>query len=399
MHSKLVIVSGSIAVLALACGAGPDDPTVSTQSSALSGSPPLAVIPNLTPAPQFSDPTVPGNGDVNPYGVAFVPSGFPAGGLLHPGDVIVANFNDSTNAQGTGTTIVRVNNSPDNNAAPSLFFTSKRIGLTTGLGALQGGFVLVGNVPSTLKGMNRGKCVQKGDRMVGVGQGALQVIDRNGNLVETITNRRFLDGPWDLTVARDQGDRALVFVSNVLSGTVTRLKVLVRGDGDGDRDDRVTVTSATQIASGYKHECNDAAFVVGPTGVALDEKNDILYVSSADDNQIYAVSDASDTMSDNGKGSPVVKDTTVLHGPLGLALAPNGDLVSAQGDAVNPNPDPNGQSLIEEFTPDGAFVDQITVEPTSAGAAFGLAVLPVGSGFQFAAVDDAINTLDLWIVK
>jgi hypothetical protein len=48
------------------------------------------------------------NGDVNPYGVAFVPEGFPRGGVLHPGDIIVSNFNDSGNLQGTGTTIVRV---------------------------------------------------------------------------------------------------------------------------------------------------------------------------------------------------------------------------------------------------------------------------------------------------
>ncbi|HEY2646056.1 MAG TPA: hypothetical protein VGI34_03755, partial [Candidatus Acidoferrales bacterium] len=52
--------------------------------------------------------TVPGNGDVNPYGVAFVPPGFPAGGTLNPGDILVSNFNNSMNLQGTGTTIVDV---------------------------------------------------------------------------------------------------------------------------------------------------------------------------------------------------------------------------------------------------------------------------------------------------
>lgn len=395
MESKVVVVTGTIAVLAFACGGGTDNPTVSTQSSALGAAAPLAVVPNLTPAPTFSDNTVPGNGDINPYGVAFVPQGFPAGGPLHPGDVVVSNFNNSTNAQGTGTTIVKVNN----NADPTLFFTSKRIGLSTALGVLRGGYVIVGNLPSTFTGDNSGKCIQVGDKETGTGQGALQVIDRNGNLVETLTNRHFLNGPWDLTI-KDEGSRALIFVSNALSGTVTRLNVLVRGDGDGDGDDRVTVTRATQIASGYNHACNDAAFVVGPTGVALDEKNDILYVSSAGDNQIFAVPNASTTFRDIGMGRPVVQDTTLLHGPLGLALAPNGDLVSAQGDAIMPNPDPNGQSLILEFTPEGKFVPpQFSVEPMNAGAAFGLAVEPVGSGFEFAAVDDFLNTLDLWIVK
>jgi hypothetical protein len=41
--------------------------------------------------------TVPANGDLNPYGVAFVPPGFPAGGPLKPGDVLVSNFNNSKN--------------------------------------------------------------------------------------------------------------------------------------------------------------------------------------------------------------------------------------------------------------------------------------------------------------
>jgi hypothetical protein len=111
--------------------------------------------------------------------------------------------------------------------------------------------------------------------------------------------------------------------------------------------------------------------VVGRTGVALDETGDVLYVASAIDH-------ASDpTTSDAGLGRVVVDDSVHLRGPLGLALAPNGDLVSAQGDAVNPNPDPNGQSLLLEFTPAGAFVPaEFSVEPTTAGAAFRLAVEP-----------------------
>ena len=47
--------------------------------------------------------TVPGNGDVNPYGVAVVPR---SAGDLFAGNVLVSNFNNKANAQGTGTTIV-----------------------------------------------------------------------------------------------------------------------------------------------------------------------------------------------------------------------------------------------------------------------------------------------------
>ena len=49
--------------------------------------------------------TVPGNGDVNPYGVAVVRHSI---GSLVKGDVLVSNFNNSKNLQGTGTTIVQI---------------------------------------------------------------------------------------------------------------------------------------------------------------------------------------------------------------------------------------------------------------------------------------------------
>src|ERR1700723_3795797 len=74
-----------------------------------------SILPLLPP----SVSTVPSNGDVNPYGVAFAPKILPAGSGLQAGDILVSNFNNSQNLQGTGTTIVRVN-SP---GATSTFFT------------------------------------------------------------------------------------------------------------------------------------------------------------------------------------------------------------------------------------------------------------------------------------
>jgi hypothetical protein len=60
--------------------------------------------------------TIPVNGDLNPYGVAFVPQNFPAGGSISPGDVLVSNFNNSNNVQGTGTTIIKL--TPNGAVAP-----------------------------------------------------------------------------------------------------------------------------------------------------------------------------------------------------------------------------------------------------------------------------------------
>src|SRR5690349_16789734 len=49
--------------------------------------------------------TVPSNGDVNPYGVAQVPVSI---GNLVQGHILISNFNNSANQQGTGTTIMDV---------------------------------------------------------------------------------------------------------------------------------------------------------------------------------------------------------------------------------------------------------------------------------------------------
>src|SRR3984893_166912 len=90
--------------------------------------------------------TVPANGDVNPYGVAFVPPGFPSGGTINPGDILISNFNSSANLQGTGTTIVDV---PPQAPVFQFFSGTAPLGLTTALNVLKKGFVLVGNFPSS----------------------------------------------------------------------------------------------------------------------------------------------------------------------------------------------------------------------------------------------------------
>ena len=340
-----------------------------------------------TPTTSASTEIPPSTGDQNPYGVAFVPPGFPAGGPLRAGDVLVSNFNNNSNLQGTGTTIVSV--SPTGQTA--IFFKSTNaIGLSTALGVLRNGFVIVGNVPST---DGSGVCTPGPQgQEENVGQGSLTVLNRYGKVVKTLSSAKFLNGPWDLTVA-DFGNFAQIFVSNALSGTVTRLDVVV---GTGSDADDFNVVNQTQIASGYTHRCDPAAFVVGPTGLALNPFTNTLYVASTGDNTIFAIPLASFRENGSGTGAAFIGNDTHLHGPLGLAIAPNGDLLSAQGDAVNP--DPNHVSEIVEFSPRGQFAAQFSIDPAS-GSAFGLAIVPFKGGFRFAAVDDGVNMLDIWNVR
>src|SRR5260370_22262609 len=130
--------------------------------------------------------TIPANGDLNPYGLAFVPDGLAPGGTIAPGDVLVSNFNDLNNCQGKGTTIIKL--TPNSAVAPAVspgssgnaltFFAGQEPGLTLALGVLRRGFVIVGNVLTT-------DCMS--DTVAG---GKLQVVDRNGKLVAARSEER-----------------------------------------------------------------------------------------------------------------------------------------------------------------------------------------------------------------
>ncbi len=346
----------------------------------------------------FHTSTIPDSGDLNPYGVAFVPSGFPSGGVIAPGDVLVSNFNDIMNCQGRGTTIIQFNpNNASGAIAPAVpvgnsgnattFFTSTPFGLSTALGVLKGGFVIVGNVASP---DDSGGCVNTAL------PGVLQIIDRNGNLVTTLTDTSpggsFFGSPWDLTIANDKGSTAQVFVSNVLTGgttgptgTVGRLDLAVGPT-------TVTIQHQYVVAQGYTVQSDPNAFVLGPTGLAVDGAGN-LFVASTADNKIFKVSNATKPMPPPATTGAVVFSDSHLRGPLGLAFTPGGNLLTANGDAVNT--DLTHPSEIVEFTPAGVFVREFNID-AAPDAAFGIATA-ITTGvpfvFNFAAVNDNNNSL------
>ena len=147
--------------------------------------------------------TVPANGDVNPYGVAVVPQ---STGNLHQGNVLVSNFNNAANTQGTGTTIVQVTpgGAVSQFAGISDSACPGGVGLTTALVVLRSGWVIVGSLPT-----------QNGSVS---GSGCLIVLDSHGVVRETLTGHG-INGPWDMT-ALDLGGISELFVTNVLNGTV-----------------------------------------------------------------------------------------------------------------------------------------------------------------------------------
>ncbi|HEY6496758.1 MAG TPA: hypothetical protein VIZ43_26070 [Trebonia sp.] len=316
--------------------------------------------------------TIPANGDVNPYGVAVIPR---SAGDLHRSDVLVSNFNDKANVQGTGTTVVQV--SPQGRATLFAHVTDRAcpggVGLTTALVALRGGWVIVGSLP-TRNGVISGP-------------GCLIVLDQWGHVRETIAGHG-ITGPWDMT-ALDRGNVTELFVTNVLGG------ILGRHNPDGGTVQRLLITSAanrtprvlasTTIGSGFPARTDPNALVIGPTGVGL-SRNGTLYVADTLSNRIAAIPGATSRRGDDGRGRTVSKGGALV-GQLGLATAPNGNILTVNG----------GNGNMVETTPNGAQVAVRTVDKNAGGAGnlFGLAVKPGADAVYF--VDDfsAANNLQL----
>jgi hypothetical protein len=326
--------------------------------------------------------TVPGNGDINPYGVAVVPTTI---GSLVQGNILVSNFNNSANLQGTGTTIVQVTPGGSVSVFAQLSAGALHgscpggVGLTTALVALQRGWVIVGSLPTSDGTSATAKA------------GCLIVINSNGKAVETFTGSG-INGPWDMT-ASDGGNTAALFVTNVLNGTVAangkvvnrgtvlRISLDVPKQGHGMPGRQGT----TIIGSGFSQRTDPAALVIGPTGVGLGN-NGTLYVADSLNNRIASIANAL-TRNSTAKTGNDVTVNGAINDPLGLTLAPNGNILTANGN--------NGR--IVETTPGGIQVAKKLVDssgsPPGAGCLFGIGIVPGGSGVYF--VDDCTNTLNL----
>jgi len=325
--------------------------------------------------------TVPANGDVNPYGVAVVPTNT---GSLVKGDVLVSNFNNMQNLQGTGTTIVQISPSGKQAVFAQIDASSLPgpcpggVGLTTALGILPGGWVVVGSLPTT-------------DGSAATAQaGCLLVINNQGHVAETIAGHG-INGPWDMATL-SVGSAAELFVSNVLNGTVAagggivnqgtveRLVLALRGSKPP------VLVAHTIIGSGFGERTDPAALVVGPTGLGLNSAG-TLFVADSVGNRITAIPAAPVRLSSAGTGN-VVTGGGSLNTPLGLAIAPNGDVLTVNA----------GDGNLVETTPAGKQVATAQLDssgsPPGAGALFGLAVTPNGNGIYY--VDDAVNTLNLF---
>jgi hypothetical protein len=328
---------------------------------------------------------VPDNGDQNPYAILVAPA---SAGAIAAKDVLVDNFNNSGNLQGTGSTIMDYRPSTK---AVAVFAQIPRalpgcpggIGLSTAMTMLTSGWVIVGSAPSTDGTMNTR------------GNGCLIVLDSHGHVAGTLGGGA-IDMPWGNMAAIDHGSTATLFVSNagfgvgspdgqppvVKQATVLRMQLAIPPGRPP------AVVSETVIGSGFGAQADKGVFLIGPTGLALGPDG-TLYVSDATANRIVAIDDAA-TRTDSAGTGRVVTAGGMLQRPLAMTMAPNGHLLVTNGlDGRVVEVDPAAGKQI------GAqWVDADKAQsPPGSGDLFGIAINPGGDGFYY--VEDENNTLVL----
>ena len=330
--------------------------------------------------------TVPENGDQNPYALVVAPV---SAGTVKKDDVLVDNFNNSTNLQGTGSTIVDYH--PDTKQM-TVFAVIPRdlkecpggVGLSTAMTMLKSGWVIVGSTPS-----NDGTTGTKG-------AGCLIVLDPQGKVVSTINSPNIND-PWGNMAVVDNGNSATLFVSNAGFGVgsaagdppVFKQATVLRLDLDIPDGKPPVVKRETVVGSGFGAQADKGVFLIGPTGLALSSDQKLLYVSDAIGNRVNVIEDPLTRDTSAGVGRQLTADG-LLHRPLAMVTAPNGHLLvtnALNGQVVEIDPASGKQIYARWIDTDKAQ------SPPGNGDLFGIVMTPAGDGFYY--VQDDVNTLVL----
>jgi sugar lactone lactonase YvrE len=241
---------------------------------------------------------------------------------------------------------------------------------------LPGGYVVVGSLPTTNGKSNTAKA------------GCLLVVSPSGHVVSTIAGP-LVQGPWDMTSVT-HGSTTNLFVSMVLNGgaddgahKVARNSTVVRFTISSGSGQAPKVLGTQIVADKLPWRDDPTALVIGPTGVAVSSSG-TLYINDTLNNRISAVPQALTRTTPAADGGSTVSQGQDLKQPLGLTLAPNGDILTTNG----------GDGKIVETTPAGKQVATKTADTkTGAGTLFGLTIAPGGKGIYY--VDDGDNTLKL----
>lgn len=287
--------------------------------------------------------TVVGNGEQNPYGldVAKVTSG-----KLTAGDLVVCNFNNKANVQGTGSTIIALHPIEENK--PRFIAQFPALLGCDALALAPNDEIWTSNFSANDNAL----------------------VSPSGHL-DRVMNGHPFNHPFGEAFASFDGrfGVAAFYVSNAGDGTLVRINITASH----------TFTVQT-IAKGFAVNHGAPGSILGPSGLQYDAAHDRLFVVDGANNTV----DVLNRVSSIGQVDVIVKPDgrtfagrckafaknifagAPLNGPISSALLPNGNLV------IGNTLDPDGKNLMVEITPTGRLLAVRNVDTGAAGAIFGM---------------------------
>jgi hypothetical protein len=342
---RIAATAVAVMIVASGCSAGYGTSPAGPQTSLPMGqtlgtdlSPDVSVLKQLDKQVVIGTTVDPANGAQNPYGLTVAPLTI---GKLTKGDLVVCNFNASSNVQGTGESIVALHPVP--NADPIH---------VSSIEALIGCDALALDIDGTIWAA----AMVANDN---------PVIASTGKLLSNIKGKPF-DQPWGQVLARHKS-RSAFYETNAGTGSVVRINLGAKFTYD-------------VIATGFPVNHGKPGTVLAPSGLAYDASVDTLYFADGKNNTIVAFKNVSKIPKggikaiDNGMkfSGPSAGDARIvfsgkpLNGPISTALLPNGNLV------VGNTLDPTGKNLILEISSAGKLLDVRNVDKGAAGSIFGM---------------------------
>jgi hypothetical protein len=355
LHVSAAIVAAAFGVSLLsACSSGQAAPPVAITTT--------SVLQTLTNE-QTIGSTVPSTpADVNPYGLDIAKI---SSGTIMAGDLVVCDFNNPANIQGTGTAIVALH--PVVGASPSLIAND-----------------------NTLLGCNALAMSTNGSIWTAAFTANDNPVFTSGGTLLTTLGSGPWHGPFGETFVTPIGTaNPTYYVSNAGDGSLVRVTVMPG-----------PTYTFTVIATGFPINGGMPGSILGPSGLNYQSSTDTLYVVDGTNNALYSINNVSQVttngitvngMSFSGafaSSAHVVFSGAPLNGPISSALLFNGNIVL--GNTL----DPAGKNLLVEISPSGQMLNVKNVDTGAAAALFGM----VATGMSTASTklyfnDDNDNTV------
>jgi hypothetical protein len=306
---------------------------------------PPSILDTLTKSTTIGSTVDPVTGDQNPYGLDIAPI---TSGKINKGDLVVCDFNDSANVQGTGNSIIAL--APVAGSSPRHIVTSgKLLGCTENVQTSDGNLWVTAFVaPDVVE------------------------LTSAGTILQTLSGTSY-PGPFGITLAQrdrdnDADDRVL-YESDAKSGAIIRLTFSSYGS-----------VRSEIIATGFAVNGGAPGTELGPGGLQYEARRDRLYIVDGANNTLvrfdnvsripaYGIKVAPNGSSFSGPSANdarLVFSGSPLNAPISSALFSNGNIV------IGNTGNPNGVNLMVEITPRGHVAATKNVDTGAAGAIFGM---------------------------